>query len=456
LKFLTVILVGLFSLLFSAPPDVLDQVREDGVLRVLTRNNPTAYYEGATGPTGLEYDLAKRFADDLGVELELVVADSPGDVLQRLQHGEANFAAAGLSITPERETMVRFGPSYQEITEQLIFRQGSPRPRSPADLGGKLVEVVADSSHAKTLQHLRRRYPDLKWLENRRLDSDEMLASVWHEDIAYTVADSNEVALTQRFYPEIRVAFDFETRRSLAWAFPPHTDDSLYVAAIQFFSRIRRSGVLEQLVERHYGHIKSFDYVETRKLMKHVETRLPSYADEFWKAGTANDIDWRLLAAIGYQESHWRANAVSPTGVRGLMMLTQDTAKYLNIENRNDPVQSIRGGSKYFAQIKRRVPQRIDDPDRTWLALAAYNIGLGHLEDARKLTAQQGGDPDKWSDVKRFLPLLSQKKWYKKTKHGYARGHEATRYVENIRRYYDLLVWLEDDRNRSRRSYPHA
>ena len=337
MKFLTVILVGLFSLLFSAPPDVLEQVREDGVLRVLTRNNPTAYYEGAAGPTGLEYDLAKRFADDLGVELELVVADSPGDVLQRLRTESAHFAAAGLSITPSaRPWCVSGRPTRRSPSSSSFARATRGHARRPtwAASSSRWSRTVVTR---RTLQQFTSPLSRPSVAGEPPLDSDEMLASVWHEDIAYTVADSNEVALTQRFYPEIRVAFDFEARRSLAWAFPSHTDDSLYVAAIQFFSRIRRNGVLEQLVERHYGHIESFDYVETRKLMKHVETRLPSYADEFWKAGTANDIDWRLLAAIGYQESHWRANAVSPTGVRGLMMLTQDTAKHVNVRRPKRP-----------------------------------------------------------------------------------------------------------------------
>jgi membrane-bound lytic murein transglycosylase F len=179
--------------------------------------------------------------------------------------------------------------------------------------------------------------------------------------------------------------------------------------------------------------------------MQHIEQRLPRYQAWFEKAGKDSGIDWRLLAAIGYQESHWNPKAVSPTGVRGLMMLTQDTMKQLGIDkSRHDPQASIEGGARYIRRVKKRLPKRIKNPDRTWMALAAYNIGFGHLEDARILTQDDGADPDKWIDVKKYLPRLSQKKWYKKARHGYARGQEPVRYVENIRSYYDILVWVTE------------
>ena len=122
-------------------------------------------------------------------------------------------------------------------------------------------------------------------------------------------------------------------------------------------------------------------------------------------------------------------------------MLTRTTAADMGYSNRIDPQNSINGGARYFSILKRRIPQHIAEPDRTWLALAAYNIGLGHLEDARTITQQRGGDPNKWVDVKESLPLLTQKRWYEQLGHGYARGNEALIYVENIRSYYDILVW---------------
>jgi membrane-bound lytic murein transglycosylase F len=154
--------------------------------------------------------------------------------------------------------------------------------------------------------------------------------------------------------------------------------------------------------------------------------------------------DGRLLAAIGYQESHWDPAAISPTGVRGLMMLTRNTASVLGVEDRIDPAQSIPGGAKYLEQLKARLPSSIKEPDRTWFALASYNVGYGHVQDARAITEQMGKEPDLWAHVKDNLPLLAQHSWYSNTRHGYARGWEPVMYVENIRNYYDILVWLTE------------
>jgi membrane-bound lytic murein transglycosylase F len=172
---------------------------------------------------------------------------------------------------------------------------------------------------------------------------------------------------------------------------------------------------------------------------------LPQYQYYFQLAAMLYDIDWRLLAAIGYQESHWSASAVSAYGVEGIMMLTNDTADFLDVKDRTDPKQSIDGGARYFKQRLNLISDNIPEPDRTWFALASYNVGIGHLEDARQLTIQQGGNPDKWMDVKQRLPLLMEEKWHQQTKYGYARGKEPVQYVENIRSYYDLLVWLTEE-----------
>ncbi len=258
------------------------------------------------------------------------------------------------------------------------------------------------------------------------------------------MADSHELAVNRHYYPELKPAFDLDEPQPLAWAFPRGEDNSLFLAAGAFFKLIMQDGTLEQVIERYFGHIETFDYVGTRRYQAHVEQRLPQYLDLFTEAADGIGTDWRLLAAIGYQESHWDPGAVSPTGVRGLMMLTRDAAKDLGIENRIDPAQSIRGGAEYLARMAKRLPEHIPEPDRTWMALAAYNVGLGHLEDARKLTIKNKGDPDRWVDVKKNLPLLSKKKWFQQTRYGYARGREPVRYVENIRTYYDILVWLTE------------
>jgi membrane-bound lytic murein transglycosylase F len=426
-------------------PNTLERIQADNELIVITRNSATTYYVGPDGPTGFEYELAKRFADYLNVELRIVIPPNFNDILPLTALGDAHLAAAGLTVTEKRKDKVRFGPVYHTITPQLIYRSGNRKPGSPAELDG-LLEVVAGSSHEERLEELRETYPDLAWQADEEQGSEELLELVWQQLIDYTIADSNELAVNRRYYPELMPAFDLSEPKPLAWAFPKSDDDSLFLTATVFFNRIKADGTLAQLIERYYGHIRKFDYVGTRSYLKHIEQRLPQYRDLFMTAADNIGMDWRLLAAIGYQESHWEPDAVSPTGVRGLMMLTQAAAKDVGIENRRDPEQSIMGGAEYLSRIIKRIPERITEPDRTWLALAAYNVGLGHLEDARKLTQKNKGNADHWIDVKKNLPLLSKKKWFKQTRYGYARGWEPVRYVENIRTYYDVLVWMTETR----------
>lgn len=435
----TLLLLSLLLGACSSGNNELERVKNSGKLVVLTRNSGTTYYEGTYGPTGLEYDLARGFADELGVELKMVVASNVSDVLERLLDRDADFAAAGLTATRKRQAWARFTPPYQLITQQLVYRVGGTRPDRIENLQGSL-EITSRSSHEEELRKLKYQYPELTWQVNKDAESEELLTLVWDKELDYTVADSNEIAINQRYYPELRVAFNITEPEPLAWAFPRMKDDSLYLAASDYITRIKESGALAQLIDRYYGHLNNFDYVDTITYQRHIESLLPDYRKLFEYAAEEFQLDWRLLAATAYQESHWNPNAVSPTGVRGLMMLTKKTASEIGVDKRTDPVQSIRGGALYLSQMVAKLPPRIQEPDRSWLALAAYNVGYSHLEDARIITQKRGGNPDVWMDVKENLPLLRKRKWYRNTRHGYARGNEAVRYVENIRRYFDLLV----------------
>jgi len=423
--------------------NLLEQVKDRGELRVLTRNAATTYYIGPHGPTGPEYELVRAFAEYLGVEVKLVVEDNLPEILRKIASGDAHIAAAGLTITEERQKSIRFAPPYQTITQQVVYRQGNKRPRSIEELGDGFLEVLANSSHAERLTKLKKEYPSLSWMETDDMISSELITLVVEQVIDYTVADSNDVALMRRYHPEVRVAFDISEQQHLAWAMPKSEDQSLYQAAVDFFDSIKESGELKATLARHYGYIRNYDYAGTPTYMRHIQRRLPTYQEQFQKAAKANDLDWRLLAAVAYQESHWNPLAVSPTGVRGIMMLTKVTAEQLGVEERTDPVESIEGGARYLRTLFDKFAD-LPEPNRTWLALAAYNVGFGHVKDAQWLTEQSGGDPTQWTDVKQRLPLLRQRKWYSQTRYGYARGDEPVRYVENIRSYYDILRWHID------------
>ena len=446
MKFLGTLYLGIIVLFYSSEDSLLEQIKANGELLVVTRYGLTTYYDGPNGKAGLEYEFAKRFAEELGVRLHLDVTNNLTDILSQVTNHQVHFAAAGLTISKPRQSLVRFGPHYQSITQQIVYRRGLPKPPSRlADFtANHYLNVASGGNQIDILNALKRDYPQLTWKEQSDAEPSELLQQVWKKEIQYTLVDSNEVAQKRRFQPELQIALELSEQRHLAWAFPRYgTDNSLYIAAIQFFNRLQQSGDLEQLIERYYGHIddaKDFDYVNIRVFIRRIEERLPKYQESFEMMAKRYDLDWRLLAAIGYQESKWNPKAVSGTGVRGLMMLTQSTAREMGVKNRNDAFQSIQGGTKYFFALKKRIPREIQEPDKTWFALAAYNVGLGHVRDARKLTEQLGGNRNRWVDVKKHLPKLTQPRWYKQTRHGYARGHEPVQFVKNVRRFYDILV----------------
>ena len=419
---------------------LLEQVQATGELHVLTRNAGTTYYQGPHGPAGLEYQLLRRFAEHLGVKLVVSVPDSFNEILEKISKGKAQIAAAGLTVTEEREKDIRFAPPYQTITQQVIYNANKRKPADLDDLDG-ILEVIAQSSHAERLNELQNEHNNLAWIENQEADSTELLSLVAEGLIDYTIADSNEVTINRRYYPELKVAFDITSPQQLAWAFPKTEDTTLYDEAVEFFNDLKESGEMERILKNNYQHVSNFDYMGTNTFLGQIHNRLPSYRGYFEEAAKMYNLDWRLLAAMSYQESHWRPHAVSHTGVRGIMMLTKATAKHLGVEERTDARESILGGARYLRALIDKLPDHIKEPDRTWIAVAAYNVGIGHVEDARQITEGRGDNPDKWIDIKAYLPYLAKSKWYKSTRHGYARGWEPVKYVENIRSYYDILAW---------------
>jgi len=441
MRILWTLLLSLLLSSCSIPKPLIERIKEEGQLIVITRNNPATYIQDKDKTRGLEYELVEQFAAELGVAVKYVILNSFDEILPSVVRGEAHFAAAGLTVTKNRELAVRFTPEYQTVTAQLVYKGGNQRPKKITDTTDGVLEVMAGSSHEEQLKQLATEYPELSWTAQRTVESTELLNLVYEGLIDYTIANSNEVALRRRFHPELQVAFELGEEMPVAWAFPHAEDNSLYKAAKDFINRVKEDGSLEQLLERYYGYVEKLGFVDNRTFARHMAQRLPPLIPLFKQAAEQNDMDWQLLAAIGYQESHWNPKAVSPTGVKGIMMLTTATAKQMGVADRTDTAQSISGGARYLRRVEKKLPERIQEPDRTWMALAGYNVGFGHLEDARILTQRNGADPDKWSDVKQHLPLLSQKKHYKTVKHGFARGKEPVHYVDNIRSYYDLLVW---------------
>jgi membrane-bound lytic murein transglycosylase F len=412
------------------PQNELGVIKARGELRVLIRNNATCYYEGPMGFAGFEYELAKAFADYLGVKLVCVVTHNFKQMIPSLLRGDADIITAGFTVTEQRRRKVAFGPAYMEVQQQVVGRRGGPSPDKVDDLVGHPLWINAGTSYEERLRQLKQQYPGLSWMPVSGYETEEILEMVWRGIVPLTIADSNIVAVNRRYYPQLRIHFAIEEGQQLAWALHPQ-HQHLLTAVERWFSRPETSD---------YGHLEVFDYVDLVKYHNRVRHRLPRYRDHFVEAAEKHGLDWRLVAAQSYQESHWDPNAVSFTGVRGLMMLTQETAETLGVKSRVDPRQSIEGGVRYLAQIHERIGDDVPEPDRTYMALAAYNVGWGHLEDARMLAERLEKDPNSWQDVSGILPLLRQKKYYRNLPHGYARGTEPVRYVDRIKTYYGILI----------------
>jgi len=416
---------------------------EGGELVVLTHPSATTFYQDGEGRhAGLEYELVSRFAAEAGYTVRFVALPGFADVLPALARGKGHIAAAGLIVTPETARRFTFGPSYQEVLLEVIYDTEVRRPRSLEDLAGKRVDVLAGSLAIPELQALKAKLPALEWNAIVARDAEDIVARVASGLADFAVAESHTVDVARNFHPTIATAFAIGQPRRLAWAMPRDADPVLVKRLEDFFGRIRRDATLTRLIDRYYGHLQRLTEADIVHFMTRVRTVLPLYRKHFHDAQDLTGIDWRLIAALGFQESHWDPGAVSPTGVRGLMMMQDDTAARMGVKNLLDPRENILGGARYLALL-RDLLQRAPEPDRTWIALAAYNVGFGHLEDARSIARALKLDPNVWVNMKQVLPLLMRPEHAAVRKFGYARGGEAVILTENVRQYFDILQRVE-------------
>ncbi|QHS12745.1 membrane-bound lytic murein transglycosylase MltF [Shewanella sp. Arc9-LZ] len=411
------------------------------VLKVGTLYGPQIYLNSEQGESGFDFEMAQRFADYLAVPLEMIPYTNRKQLFAALKENKIDIIAAGIAKTPNRSQQFKLGPTLYKVNQVLVYKEGTPEPKDISTLSGEIT-VMANSSSVNTLTKLQKDYPELMWNQVNDKDNEELFALIANGELNYTISDSNSLLINQRFLPELRAGMILEEKVEVVWLLPPNNSDRLMSKLLAFWHKERRAGTLEHLNEKYFGHVKRFDYVDTRAFIRAIDNILPEYRSFFEQY--SGELDWRKLAAASYQESHWNPSARSPTGVRGMMMLTQPTAAYVGVDDRLDAEQSIRGGAFYLKDMMERLPDTISEAQRIWFALASYNIGLGHVEDARRLTESMGMDPSAWRDVKKVLPLLQQSKYYKQTRYGYARGSEAVHYVDSIRRYYDTLVWIDN------------
>jgi peptidoglycan lytic transglycosylase F len=436
-------------------PAALDEIRARGELRVVTLNLPTCYYYGAQRTEGLEFELASAYAARLGVKLNMYPLANERALQAELAAGRADIAAAALTGSPDWRRAGAAAVPYTLIPQLVVYEQSDVRPRETLQLEAARLAVRAGSPQERILERLKSSVaPSLAWVETAPSSADPV------EDVAsgearYAVSDAREFSFARHLYPNVLAGFALPEQRPVQWIVRPSAPD-LLASVNDFFRELAASGRLAQLLLETSGDARRFEYEESREFQEHVGDRLPRYRAWFEQAGAQAGIDWRLLAAIGYQESKWDPHAESDTGVLGVMMLTADTAQAMGISNRRDPEQSIFAGARYLAQIRAKLPARIGEPDRTWLSVAAYNVGFGHLEDARIITQSLGKDPDAWAEVRLRLPMLARERWYASTRRGYARGWEPVQFVDRIQRYLTLLEWQPGESSPAQAPAPPA
>ncbi|WP_370653544.1 membrane-bound lytic murein transglycosylase MltF [Methylotenera sp.] len=421
----------------------------DHELVFVTHNGPATYYlNGDNQPAGIEYDLATLFVEKYAPEYQIkfLVVNSISDIIPSLLKGKANIAAANLTVTHLRKELVQFSKPYQETQQQLIYNnEADNKPKSLrtikelASIADKTIAVPEGTSFAERLSEMQKEQPSLRWQVLKHTNSESLLDEVANGVLDFTVADSHLVAMMQNYYPNLTVGMALGKPENIAWALPKNADPQLVKKVNGFFDKIQNDGTLRNLLDRYYGSSKRLNTQDIITFLKRTNTLLPKYTHLFKQAQETTGLDWRLLAAVSYRESHWDTFNTSPTGVRGLMMLTENTADLMGVTDRLDPKQSIPAGAKYIVKMRDIIPDRIPEPDRTYMALAAYNIGYAHLEDARVLAKRLKLNPDSWADVKKTLVLLNNPDYYTTVKYGYASGGAPVVFVESVRSYQRIL-----------------
>lgn len=426
----------------------LIEKRDENVITFVTINSPNTYYINSDREfSGLEYDLAMAFSTFLEdrKQIEFIVVDSIEEVVEALIDNRADIAAADLTVTEARKKFIDFSTPYQNVQQQVIYnKQITAKPaKNLSHLAGKEIVVPASTSFVERLKEYQEKEPELTWTPRKASHSENIIEDVAEGRVEYTIADDHLVSVLQNFHPQLHIAFPFGKPEQIAWGFAKKRKPELLLEANAFFTKIKSDGTLRNLIDRYHGNSKRLKPLDVNTFLSRSRTLLPQYKKLFKDAQEITGIDWRMLAALSYQESHWDTFNTSPTNVRGLMMLTEATSDQMGVMNRLDPKESIPAGAKYLNLMINTLPERVPEPDRTYMALASYNIGYAHVEDARVLAQRLGLNPDSWVDVKKALLKLNDPQHYVNAKYGYCRCAQPVIYVESIRSYYNILSRFE-------------
>lgn len=412
----------------------LDEIRRRGVLRVLTRNNPATYFLYRGEQMGFDYELARRFARQLDVRVQMVVPREPGQLTQWLLDGRGDMIAASLTVNPAREQHVSFTRPYAQASELLVVKKGSGI-EEPADLAGRRVSIHRSSSYYPRLMELRQQV-DFEIVEAPEdMEVDEMIAAVAEGEYEATVADSNQLDVELTWRDDIESVFALGDPLPIAWAVPPQAEE-LHAAADEFLGEQRGTSFFNTLKRKYFTDRRTV----ARQAREAVvgRGRLSPYDELFRTHSARADLDWRLVASQAYQESRFDPTARSWAGAIGLMQIMPRTARHMGVRgNLRDPAVSVAAGVSYMRWLMGRFETDLPFAERLLFALASYNAGRGHILDGRRLAREKGYDGDVWfGNVERVLPLLEKRSYARKARYGYCRCTEPVNYVDAIHERY--------------------
>ena len=417
----------------------LKQIKSNGILRIALVADPPHYFPSKVKERGYDFELVSHYATSIDVELEIIKTNTSDEIIFLLNQGKVDIGILGSSPEFDQKN-IKNVVTYNNSKWYVIGNRANRQLPKSIDSIEPNTMIVANGSNASFILHsIREDYPSLLWDELKNTNVRSILERINENHSKISIISEDIYVYYQYLFPETKKIFVLPIKYPSRWLVKNNNNLSFLYSINSFFNKYKQNGKLEKIGKTYYEHLSAFDYVDIRYYLKRIDKKLPKYKKYFVEAAKNSALDARIIAAVSYQESHWNRKARSPTGVRGMMMLTLDTAKRVGVKNRLNAKQSIFGGAKYLKILYESLSNTIKEPDRLWFTLAAYNIGLGHVEDARTITKSQGDNPNSWIDVEKHIPKLSQKKWYKKTKYGFARGHEPIEFVKRVRRYYDIL-----------------
>lgn len=424
----------------------LDDIRSRGVLRVLTRNSAGTYFVWRGQIVGFEYDLMRRFAERLGVQVEVIVPPTREALLTWLRQGRGDVVAAGLTVTEARDAdRIAFTRPYNHVVETVVARPADTATlRAPADLAGRTVAVRRSSAYWETLTGLRDSGIDLR-LEAapEDLETEEIIDLVARGEYDLTLADSHILGIERTWRDDVRGVMTLGDSVAHAWAVRDTTPQLL--AALNDLLADEYRGLFFNLTYNKY-------FVTPRRVLEHATERavrtgaITPYDSIIQIAAEEHGFDWRLIAAQMFAESRFDAEARSFAGAVGLMQIMPSLGAAYEVDSLEDPVANTRTGVRYLRHLSDQI-EAASEADRLWFALASYNAGYGHLSDARRLAVQLGRDPDRWFDeVEEVMPLLARAEYHRATRYGYCRCGEPVNYVRRVRETYRAYVGVAGER----------